>query len=35
MGLVKAKALIGANREDLHEVEETLELSRPFGTAAP
>ena len=41
MGLVKANALIGANREDLHEVEilglkgnpveETLELSRPFG----
>ena len=34
MGLVKANALIGANPEDLHEVEETLELSRPFGPAA-
>ncbi len=34
MSLDKAKAPIGANPEDLHEVEETLELSRPFGTAA-
>ena len=34
MGLDKAKALIGANPEDLHEVEKTLEPSRPFGTAA-
>ncbi len=34
MGLDKAKALIGANPEDLREVDETLELSRPFGTAA-
>jgi len=34
MGLVKANALIGSNPEDLHEVEETLKLSRPFGPAA-
>ncbi len=33
MGLVKADVLLGANREDLHEVEETLEPSRPFGMA--